>query len=56
MKLTLISIACSGYVVTAFIQLPIINDKPFLSNTIIDTLFFTNFGFIPAPGETITTI
>jgi hypothetical protein len=56
MKLTLICIACRGYVVTAFIQLPIINDKPFLSNKIIDTLFLTNFGFIPTLGETITTL
>lgn len=53
-KLTLVSFMCNRKVVTTFVQLPIINDKPVISNKLIDHLFMKYHKFTPQRGDTIS--
>ena len=53
-KLTLVSFMCRRCVVTAFIMLPIYNNKSVINSSTIDKLFQEQFGFIPQRGETIS--
>jgi hypothetical protein len=46
-KLTLVSLMCRGKIVRAFIKLPYVNEKPVISQSKIDDLFWSNCGFIP---------
>ena len=53
-KLTLVNLMCRRMYISTFVMLPIINGKAFLSSKAIDDIFYSNFGFIPQRGETIS--
>lgn len=53
-KLTAVTVMCRGKIVSDFLQLPIVNEKPILPFDVIDTMFWDKHGFIPERGETIS--
>ena len=53
-KLTLVSFMCRGCIITAFLMLPVFNNKTVIHPSTIDKLFQKQFGFIPERGETIS--
>jgi hypothetical protein len=53
-KLTLVSFRCRGKTVRAFLMLPLVDGRPVISQNKIDVLFYSQFGFTPTIGETIS--
>jgi|GEM_PF-3885875 len=53
-KLTLVSAMCRGRKVSGFIQLPIIGGKVIISMETLCDMFFSQQGFYPSRGETIS--
>ena len=53
-KLTLVSLMCRSKIVRAFVNLHYVSGKAVISQSAIDDLFWTNCGFIPGRGETIS--
>jgi len=53
-RLTLVSFMCRKCIVTAFLMLPVFNNKVVIYPSTIDKLFQEQFGFIPQRGETIS--
>ena len=53
-RLTLVSFTCRRCTVTAFLMLPVFNNKTVIHPSTIDKLFQEQFGFIPQRGETIS--
>jgi len=53
-KLTLISIMCRQKIISTFLMLSVIDNKPVIYQSTIDKLFQNQFGFTPQRGETIS--
>lgn len=45
---------CRQQIISTFLMLSVIDDKPIIYQSTIDKLFLNKFGFTPQRGETIS--
>lgn len=53
-KLTLVTLTCRYKRISMFLFLPLVNGRPVIYQSTINSIFDTYAGFIPTRGETVS--